>query len=154
LTERGLGRLLREAHRSLSKAMQDQLAPYEITMSQWLHLRELWEEDGINQVEIASRLGIEKASSTAVLDALERRGWITRTRNSANRRRVDIFLTQDGIALQARLVPLAKAVNRIAHRGLSTAEILALERTMQVISGNLERYHREEPGWTVDRVEE
>jgi DNA-binding MarR family transcriptional regulator len=149
-----LGRLLREAHRSLSKAMQDQLAPYEITMSQWLHLRQLWEEDGINQVEIASRLGIEKASSTAVLDALERRGWITRSRNSTNRRRVDIFLTPAGIELQERLIPLAKAVNRIAHRGLSTAEILALERTIQTISGNLERYHRREPGWTVDRDED
>jgi len=51
---------------------------------------------GIAQVELASELGIDKASMVALMDRLEDAGWILRTRSSEDRRRQSITLTAEG----------------------------------------------------------
>jgi DNA-binding MarR family transcriptional regulator len=51
---------------------------------------------GIAQVELASELGIDKASMVALMDRLEDAGWILRTRSSEDRRRQSITLTTEG----------------------------------------------------------
>lgn len=51
---------------------------------------------GIAQVELATELGIDKASMVALIDRLEDAGWILRTRSSEDRRRQGITLTDDG----------------------------------------------------------
>jgi DNA-binding MarR family transcriptional regulator len=51
---------------------------------------------GIAQVELASELGIDKASMVGLIDRLEDAGWILRTRSSEDRRRQGITLTPTG----------------------------------------------------------
>ena len=47
LPERGLGHLLREISRAFENEMQGRLARYGVTLSQWLHLRSLWDNPGM-----------------------------------------------------------------------------------------------------------
>jgi MarR family transcriptional regulator for hemolysin len=135
--ERGIGFVLREANRAFSHALIERLKPHGITFSQWLHLRTLWEEDGLTQVELARRIGIEKASSTPVLDSLERLKLIRRERNPDDRRERTIRLTRAGKAIKGRLVPHAVAFNATARRGLKPQDIATFLRVIHVMVDNL-----------------
>lgn len=137
LPERGMGRLLRQCYRAFAYGLQKQLAPHKVTTSQWLHLRALWEEDGLSQGEISRRIGIEKASSTAVLDSLEQRKFIRRLRNKSDRRKTNVFLTPTGRALKATLLPCAVAMTAQARQGLTPEEVLTFLRVLETMIENL-----------------
>jgi DNA-binding MarR family transcriptional regulator len=129
----GLGNLLREAELAFSKVFRKELAAYGVSVAQYQHLRRLWEADGITQAELSRSIGVENASSTATLDALERQGLIRRVRNSADRRKINVFLTPPGAALQDVLIACARRTNAIATRGISRKridEVFALVRAM------------------------
>jgi DNA-binding MarR family transcriptional regulator len=52
---------------------------------------------GIAQTDIASQLGIDKASVVSLIDRLEHSGWVERRRSTEDRRRQGIFLTPEGV---------------------------------------------------------
>jgi DNA-binding MarR family transcriptional regulator len=86
----------------------------------------LWVQDGLTQAELSRRIGIEMASSTAILDALEGEKLVTRVRNAADRRKINVFLTPAGAALERPLMACAAAANRRASKGLGKAEVAQL----------------------------
>jgi DNA-binding MarR family transcriptional regulator len=133
----GLGILLRTADMTFNRALRDELAEHGITFSQFQHLFRLWENDGLTQVELSRRIGIQMASSTSVLDALERDGLIRRVRQSKDRRKINVFLTPAGKALEKPLTASAARVNARARRGLSAAEVTMLFGVVQTITKNL-----------------
>ncbi len=75
----------------------------------------------------------------AALKAMEARGYIARRQLAGNRRKIHIFLTAKGKALKRALVPLAEEVNRVAVRGVRTADRTATRRTLLSILENLAR---------------
>jgi len=99
----GIGMLLRDADAAFNRYLTAQLAAHGVTFSQFQHLRNLWVEDGLTQAELSRRIGIEMASSTAVLDSLESEKLVSRVRNAADRRKINVFLTPTGAALEAPL---------------------------------------------------
>jgi len=133
----GLGALLRTADMAFNRVLREQLARHDITYSQFQHLWQLWHSDGLPQFELSRRIGIETASSTAVIDQLERRGLIRRRRDPADRRRINVTLTAAGRALQAPLTECAAAVNALARQGLSRNEVSALFDIVGRIIDNL-----------------
>jgi MarR family transcriptional regulator, organic hydroperoxide resistance regulator len=133
----GLGMLLRTADMTFNRAMRDELAAHGITFSQFQHLFRLWESDGLTQVELSRRIGIQMASSTSVLDSLERNGLIRRVRQSKDRRKINVFLTPAGAALEKPLTACAAGVNARARRGLSAAEVAMLFGIVEKITKNL-----------------
>lgn len=134
----GIGKLLRRAHMAFSRQFRLRLQSHDVTFGEFIHLEKLWHEDGLNQTEISHRAGVETASSTAILDRLEKRGYVTRERNGADRRNINVFLRPDGIALKNRLLACAKTANSIARKGLSEREVATLFTLMEHIVDNLE----------------
>jgi DNA-binding MarR family transcriptional regulator len=133
----GLGMLLRTADMTFNRVLREELASHNVTFSQFQHLRQLWEADGLTQVELSRRIGIQMASSTSVLDSLERRRLIRRVRQSKDRRKINVFLTPAGAALEALLTACATKVNARARRGLSAVEMSMLFRSVEKITNNL-----------------
>src|SRR3954464_12294869 len=103
----GLGMLLRDADTAFNRYLTAQLAAHGVTFGQFQHLRNLWVENGLTQAELSRRIGIEMASSTAILDALEPEKLITRVRNATDRRKINVFLTPAGATLEAPLMACA-----------------------------------------------
>ena len=122
----GIGMLLRDADSAFNRYLTAQLAVHSITFGQFQHLRNLWVEDGLTQAELSRRIGIEMASSTAILDSLEAGKLITRVRNAADRRKINVFLTPAGAALEKALMACAADANKRASKGLSKAEVAHL----------------------------
>lgn len=51
---------------------------------------------GIAQVDLASQLYLDKATIVALVDRMERKGWVQRQRSVVDRRRQGVFLTGEG----------------------------------------------------------
>ncbi|CAM4360530.1 MAG: MarR family transcriptional regulator [Paenibacillus macerans] len=69
---------------------------------------------------LASRLGIRRASATALLDWLEKRNWVKRTVNTDNRRMVHVEITEEGRRLVRQVLPefwtvLASLMSDMTH---------------------------------------
>jgi|SRR5579883_390347 DNA-binding MarR family transcriptional regulator len=137
-TEPSLGYQIRYAYRIFVKALAEELAPYGVTTAQWSALRVLWREEGLSQVELAERMMVEKASLTAVLKAMADAGWIIRSRNSNDRRKVNIYLTASGRRLKAKILPLVGKMNKRATRRLSSGEVRQLHMLLARVMVNMQ----------------
>ena len=61
-------------------------------------------EDGIGQKELAERLQIRPASLSELLDKMQKSGWIQRRVNEKDRRKINIFLTEDGKGISQQMI--------------------------------------------------
>jgi DNA-binding MarR family transcriptional regulator len=78
-----------------------------------LRAREFWllalaGPGNISQHEMAELCGLDPSSLVAVLDSMERRGWLRRRRNPRDRRIQWVQRTQAGNRLFSRALPLAQ----------------------------------------------
>ncbi len=133
----GIGKLLREADMCFNRHLRLELARHGVTFGQFQHLSNLWGENGLTQAELSRRVGIEMASSTAILDSLEAAGLITRVRNATDRRKINVFLAPAGAALKKPLTACAARANRRARRGLTDAELASVFAHVGRIIANL-----------------
>jgi len=134
-----MAHLVKDATRALVRSLQTRLAKHEVSFGHWTFLRILWEKDGLTQRELSREAGVMEPTTFAALRAMESRGYIVRRQLAGNRRKVHIFLTARGRSLKRTLVPLAEAVNRIAVRGVTSADIAATRRTLMTMLVNLAR---------------
>src|SRR5262245_12192017 len=103
--------LVKLAARGLARALQMRLTEHSVSYGHWTFLRILWEEEGLTQRELSARAGVMEPTTFAALTAMVQRGYVTRRRNPQSRKELQVFLTPQGRALQAKLVPLAEQVN-------------------------------------------
>ncbi len=115
-----------EARRRLDRA----LAPV------GLRAREFWMlalagAGDVAQNEIAELSGLDPSSLVAVLDSLERRGWLRRQRNPADRRVHFVQRTEAGDRLFARALPRARRAEARQLAALSAVEQRELVAVMR-----------------------
>jgi len=85
------------------------LRKFDITPAQWAVVKIVAANPGIVQARVAELLAIERARLVEMLDRLERRGLIVRSRSPSDRRSHALHLTQGGAGLLERLDPLITA---------------------------------------------
>jgi DNA-binding MarR family transcriptional regulator len=136
--DESVGFLVRDLNRAIQRALQAKLAASGVAPGAWYFLRVLWEEEGLTQRALAGRVGMMEPTAVIALRGLERAGWIVRTRNPTDRRKIHVSLTPAGRALRERLLPLAHAVNAEVCRGLSAEEQAGLFVLLRRARGNLE----------------
>ena len=132
-----VAQLLRDAQRSLSRALADRIGGHGVTIGQWYFLRALWEEDGLTQRELSQRVGMMEPTTVAALNGMERRNLVRRVRNTRDRRKINIHLTEKGSALRKTLMPFEDEVNQLAVEGLSGGERQALQKALYQVVRNL-----------------
>ena len=94
--------------------------------------------------EIADRVLVASATMTATLDQLERRHWVRRLPNAADRRSVLVEITDEGRAVTDRMLPVIRNVERTTMAVLSERERRhlvqmldkVLRRTAELASGD------------------
>jgi DNA-binding MarR family transcriptional regulator len=134
-----LAHLIKDATRSLVRALQVRLAGHYVSFGHWTFLRILWEGDGISQRELSDQAGVMEPTTFSALRAMERLGYVVRRQVGKDRKKVFVFLTPKGRALKSRLVPLAEEVNNIALRGVKAAEVAATRAVLLAMIENLAR---------------
>lgn len=137
--EVGLGMLLRDADNAFNRALRRKLAAHGISFSEFQHLRQLWDEQGLTQVELSRRIGIERASSTSVIASLLRKNLIRRSSAPSDKRKVLVYTSARGAALRDRLWPCAIETNNIAYTALNQEDRRTLFRLLHRVTGNLNK---------------
>jgi DNA-binding MarR family transcriptional regulator len=134
-----LAHLVKDAFRAFDRSLQARLADHDVPLGHWRFLRALWEADGLTQRELSREAGVMEPTTFAALKTMESRGYIVRRQLAGNRRKVHIFLTAKGRALERKLVPLAKDINRLAVAGVPARDVAATRRTLLAALANLAR---------------
>jgi DNA-binding MarR family transcriptional regulator len=101
-----------------------------------LRAREFWllalaGPGNVSQHEIADLCGLDPSSLVAVLDGLERRGWVRRRRNPRDRRIQWVQRTEAGNRLFSRALPLAERAEAQQLAVLSAAHQRQLVAAMR-----------------------
>jgi DNA-binding MarR family transcriptional regulator len=139
LTERSLSFLVRRAHRAFVTRLADKLVPHDVSVAKWTVLRILWQQEGLTQVSLADRMRVQKSSLTSVLNNLERKGFMRRTRRGDDRRKHRLSLTAHGRALKARLLPIGAAINQRALVDIDPQDAALAANLLEKVIANLEK---------------
>ncbi len=133
-----IGYLLRSCYRSFAKALEVHINPRDIGIGQWFFLRELWEQDGLTQRELASRVGSAAPTTAIAIRGMVKNGLVKQSPDPTDRRKKRIFLTGKGQRLKNSLLHNAREVNRDATKGFSETEIRQLRDYINKMKQNLE----------------
>ena len=88
--------MLQRAASMASAQVEQAVHPFGLSASQFGVLETLEVRGPVHQQELAVALGRSKAQMTAIIDALEARGWARRERHATDRRFISVYLTDDG----------------------------------------------------------
>jgi len=132
-----LAHLVKDAARGLVRSLQLRLTEHRVSFGHWVFLRILWEADGLTQRELSVRAGVMDPTTLAAIRALETLGYVRRRKLAENRKNIYVYLTDAGVALKAKLVPLAEEVNAIAVRGIAPDHISLTRQTLLAMIRNL-----------------
>jgi len=132
-----LGLHLTRVSRIVSRAFDDALAEGGGSLPAWLVLISLKGGQLASQRELADAVGIQGATLTHHLNAMESAGLVTRRRDPRNRRLHVVELTPDGNALFLRLRDAAMAFDERLRTGLSDHEVGQLEWLLTTLRDNV-----------------
>lgn len=136
---RGLRYLVREVDRAYTKLIEIEFGRHiDLTYSQWAFIRVLAHEDGLSQRELANRLGLMENTTLIALNLMERHGWLRRERDKMDKRRLRVYLTDKGRAIE-RLRPVVREANLAAVAGMGADTVEATRRALQTMLANLDQ---------------
>ena len=131
-----IGRLLASTAKVVSRAFGDALAQRGGSEHVWLVLLALKTREGANQRELAAAVGIQGATLTHHLNAMEDAGLVTRRRDPENRRMHIVELTGEGEAAFLRLRSAAVEFDRRLRGDLPDDELARVAAALAQLRTN------------------
>lgn len=128
--ERSIIRSLRRIIRAVGLYSRELLRRRNLTTSQLATLRRLGRHGALSAGEVARGISVSQATITGIVDRLESRGLVTRSRNAEDRRRVVIELTAAGREVVASSPPPLHERFMVRLAELPEAERRRIDRTL------------------------
>lgn len=122
--------------RKLSQLFGLRLKPYQITPEQWLVLTCIREHQGIIQKAIAEQTGKDQPTITRILDALEKKSWISKQADAKDRRSFIVHITPSGSQLLEQTNGIEEQVVAQATAGIDGPQLTELFKLLLHIRGN------------------
>jgi len=119
---------LRRAQVAAFNNFTDAMAETQVTPGQFGVITLIASNEGLSQSAVARSLGVERSTMVAVIDGLEGRGLVVRKPSPTDRRSNALELSEEGHALFARGIELAKEGDR------KTASALTEEESVQLVT--------------------
>lgn len=125
-----IGQLLHQLMVSMRRDIEQGMAAHGLTAAQWLPLWKLKLGKASNAQELTCELGVDGGAMTRLLDRLEAKGLVERSRSSTDRRVVHLTLTEAGEAAIVHVPAVLAEVNNKHLRGFSVEEWTALKKML------------------------
>lgn len=121
--------------RLIEEALVEVLKPYEITIQQYNVLRILRGQKGApaNLSTIQERMIDRNSNTTRLVDKLIKKGLVKRQVCKANRRKVEIFITEEGTSLLITLDPITEANNSNILSALTNETLEQLNNNLDTL---------------------
>jgi MarR family transcriptional regulator for hemolysin len=132
-----LGLHLTRVSRTISRAFDDALAEAGGSLPAWLVLISLKRGHLASQRELAEAVGVQGATLSHHLNAMESAGLVTRRRDPRNRRLHLVELTPEGDALFSRLREVAFAFDQRLRAGLTEHDVDQFEALLTCLHDNV-----------------
>ena len=134
--ERHVGFLISDVARLMRTAFDRRVRQLGLTRSQWLVINRLHRRPGATQSELAEMLEVEKATAGRMVDRMEKKGWVVRRPDAADRRVNRLHLTPEADLIQVRL-------GQIADRTVDDALLLLSPRQKDQFAEAMRRVKRQ-----------
>ena len=134
--QRPIGLVVASTAKRLGRAFDDALAQAGGSLPVWLILVALKLQRPQTQRELAAAVGIEGATLTHHLNAMQRNGLVTRKRLPENRRVQRVELTAEGERVFLALREAAVAFDRRIRRGLGEEDVARLRELLARLDAN------------------
>jgi MarR family transcriptional regulator for hemolysin len=142
-----IGLQLSQTARVVGRAFDDALDQAGGSLPVWLILLNLTIRRTPHQRALAEAVGVTGATLTHHLNAMEKRGLITRQRDPDNRRVHVVELTEDGRQAFTRLREAAMEFTARLNAGLSDQEVETLSRLLGRLAANAGGPGQGAPPW-------
>ncbi|WP_315920559.1 MarR family winged helix-turn-helix transcriptional regulator [Mesorhizobium sp. SP-1A] len=132
-----IGLELHRSARAVSQAFDAAMAEAGASLPVWLTLLAVKTRGSANQREMAGVIGIQGATLTHHLNAMESQGLLTRRRAPDNRRIHQVELTPAGEALFMKLRGTAIAFDKRLRAGLDEARLAEFAAVLSAMRANV-----------------
>jgi len=132
-----IGLKLATTAKMVARAFDDTLAAAGGSLPVWLILISLRSRPASSQRELAEAIGIQGATVTHHLNAMEADGLVTRERHPTNRRVHVLTVTKRGDATFERLRTAAADFDRRLRGGIPEADLVRLRELLDRLAGNV-----------------
>jgi MarR family transcriptional regulator for hemolysin len=122
----------------VSRAFNDALVEAGASLPVWLILNALRDGDHRSQLELAHTIGIQGPTLARQLDNLDESGLVSRVRDPADRRNVQVELTPAGHETYERLLQVVTAFDRRLRAGFAEQELEQLAQHLERLRANAE----------------
>ncbi len=110
---------------------------FNLTVDQWLVLKNLYEHEEMKQNALAELIGKDNPTLTRIIDLLCKKGLTKRVLHPADRRSFIVTLTKEGTKKVEQLKPKIKNVRLKAWEGLSEKDFNQFKKILNTIYQNL-----------------
>jgi len=132
--------LMRTCNLMMSERASRLLEPHGLTITGYITMMVLYgrQDNLANPSELSEITGETRGNMTRICDDLVDKGWMRRVPNPEDRRRVDLSLSDAGMALLNTLVPqLRRNADEFYDRTFSASEKVALQQLLTKFSAAL-----------------
>lgn len=128
--------ILTNVQNSVNLYFKKELQALNVTPIQYALLKCLWDEDDQMPSQLAQTLCLDSSSVTGILGRLEEKGLVVRDFCKTDRRRVTVYLTDAGRALQKPIEEIIDKANVAVTGNLSVQDMEKLKGYLQIIADN------------------
>ncbi len=129
----------RTARRVKQYAQQKfKVGDFDITVDQWLILKNLSENELLSQSELAAMVFKDQPTLTRIIDILTKKRYVERVPHPQDRRSFHLLLTKEGSDKVAALKPEIASIREKAWENLNESDFEEFKRILNTIYNNLE----------------
>jgi DNA-binding MarR family transcriptional regulator len=116
---------------------EEALAQHHLTIAMWRVLVALADSGPQRQIDLSGLTSIDASTLSRLVTRLVRARLVTRSRSTNSNREVTVGLTPAAQKLVARLIPIARQLERDATAGLSAADLQTTKHSLRRMYRNL-----------------
>lgn len=122
---------------------ENHIKPYGMTWPQFGALYNLVKQDNITQIQLSEKLLTDANTTMVLCNSMERKKWITRNRDPADKRVNKIVVTVEGRNVFQQVYPLVLEEYRIFTDAISEKEIKTVLPILSQLYTIIEKRHEE-----------
>lgn len=112
---------------------------FDLTIDQWIIIKCLLENPGIEQHEISQHVFKDNASVTRIVNILVENGYLVRNPHPNDRRKVQLIVTDLAVDIVERMHSIVKENRAMTLEGISQSDLETVRKVMQKIAENCEK---------------
>jgi DNA-binding MarR family transcriptional regulator len=117
---------------------QFKMGDFDVTVDQWLVLKNLSENGLMSQTELANLVFKDHPTLTRIIDLLCKKGYVERVMHPQDRRSFQLHLTETGKAKVTALKPKVLEIREKAWENLNETDFEEFKRILNTIYQNLD----------------